>query len=160
MRRLLAPLIAVAVLSVAAGTGSAATGRSISIVKASPAFSGIVTVTVTISGWKLYPARVGKKPNMANGGHWHLFVDGKYNNFSAKATTGKTVALKKGTHKIFVALANNDHSPLKPPVTSRTITVKVGVPTTPPPESPAPQPEPPATPTTPEPPETPPYDPY
>jgi hypothetical protein len=131
MRRLLALLLAIVILSGAAG-GSASTGRSISLIKVSAAPSGIVTVTVRISGWKMYPARVGKRPNKPNGGHWHIFVDGKYNSYSANATTGKTGALKKGVHTISVALANNDHSPLAPPVKSRTIRLQVGGPVTPP----------------------------
>jgi hypothetical protein len=127
VRLFLAPLVVVAVLSVGVSAGlSSTSGRSISIVKTSTAANGIVTVTVKINGWKMYPARVGKKPNKPGGGHWHIFVDGKYNNASASAATGKTVVLKSGSHKIFAELANNDHSLLKPPVVSRTVTVKVG----------------------------------
>ena len=127
MRLFLVPLLVVAGLSVGVSTGSASSaGRSISIDKTSAASNGIVTVTVKINGWKMYPALVGKKPNRPNGGHWHIFVDGKYNNASASTTSGKTVVLKKGVHKIYVELANNDHSLLSPPAVSRTVTVKVG----------------------------------
>ena len=127
MRLFLAPVFVVAVLCVGVSTGSASTaGRSISIDKTSSASNGIVTVTVKINGWKMYPALVGKKPNRPSGGHWHIFVDGKYSNASANATTGKTVVLTKGTHKVYAELANNDHSLLSPPVVSRTVTVKVG----------------------------------
>ena len=127
MRLFLAPLVVAAVLSVGVGTGAASTaGRSISIVKTSAAANGVVTVTVKITGWKMYPALVGKKKNKPNGGHWHIFVDGKYNNASASATTGKTLVLKNGSHKIYAELANNNHSLLSPPVTSKTTTITVG----------------------------------
>jgi len=142
MRRLLLLLVAAALILAAAGAGSAATPRSITIVKASAAPSGVVTVQVKIRGWKMYPALVGKKPNKPDGGHWHVLVDGKYSNASAKAS-GKTLALESGTHRITVELANNDHSLLKPRVRSAAVTVVVDVPTVPADPLPSPPSEPP-----------------
>jgi hypothetical protein len=87
--------------------------------------SGTVTVFVKIRGWKMYPALVGKKTNKADGGHWHIFVNGKYNNYSANATKGVTTKLKKGDYKITVALANDDHSPVKGAHPSKAVSVMV-----------------------------------
>lgn len=82
-----------------------------------------VTIDVKIRGLKLAPALVGKK-NVAGKGHWHIYVNGKYNNFAA-ATSGRTKPLKKGDYKVYVTLNNNDHSPLSEPTRSKTISVMV-----------------------------------
>ncbi len=82
-----------------------------------------VTINVKIRGLKLAPALIGKK-NVAGKGHWHMYVNGKYNNASG-ATSGKTKPLKKGDYKVYVTLNNNDHSPLSEPTRSKTIRVMV-----------------------------------
>ena len=82
-----------------------------------------VTINVKVTGLKLAPASIGKK-NVAGKGHWHIYVNGKYNNASA-ATSGTTKPLKKGDYKVYVTLNNNDHSPLSPPVRSKTVSVMV-----------------------------------
>ncbi len=82
-----------------------------------------VTISVKIRGLELAPALVGKK-NVAGKGHWHIYVNGRYNNFAA-ATSGRTKALKKGDYKVYVTLNDNDHSPLSEPTRSKTITVMV-----------------------------------
>ena len=82
-----------------------------------------VTINVKIRGLQLAPASVGKA-NVAGRGHWHIYVNGKYNNFAA-ATSGKTKALKKGDYKVYVTLNNNDHSSLSEPTRSKTISVMV-----------------------------------
>ena len=87
--------------------------------------SGTVTVFVKVRGWKMYPALVGKKTNKADGGHWHIFVNGKYNNYSANATKGVTLKLKHGDYKITAALANDDHSPVKGTHPTKAISVMV-----------------------------------
>jgi hypothetical protein len=84
-----------------------------------------VTVLVKVRGWKMYPALVGKKTNKPDGGHWHIYVNGKYNTYSANATKGTTTKLKKGDYKLYVALANNDHSLVKGAHRSKTISVMV-----------------------------------
>lgn len=81
------------------------------------------TINLKIRGLKLAPALIGKK-NAAGQGHWHIYVNGKYNNASG-ATSGKTKALKPGHYKVYVTLNNNDHSPLSEPTRSKTITVMV-----------------------------------
>jgi hypothetical protein len=85
----------------------------------------VAVLTVKITGWKMYPALVGKSTNKSNGGHWHIFVDGKYNNYSANPTTGKSLKLKPGWHKVQAELANDDHSELSPPVKSKTLRVHI-----------------------------------
>ncbi len=106
---------------------------------------GVVTVKVAITGWAMYPKLVGKKLNKPDGGHWHVYVNGKYNNFSANPTVGKTTTLKPGTYKIRVELANDDHSEVERAAPSRTVTVKV-LSSSPPPPAPPPPPPPPSPP--------------
>lgn len=110
---------------VSSGVAGAAAKRSISITGVSVQGS-VAVVTVKIAGWKMYPRLVGKTTRSPDGGHWHIFVDGKYNGFSASATTGKTLKLADGQHVVRAELARNDHSPLKPPVRSRAVSVTIG----------------------------------
>jgi hypothetical protein len=84
-----------------------------------------VTVFVKLHDWKLYPKLVGSKMNKKDGGHWHIYVNGKYNAYSASPKSGRTTALKKGDYKLYVALANDDHSPVKGADRSKTISVMV-----------------------------------
>jgi hypothetical protein len=108
-----------------ATTKSSVVKRSITLKSVKEAAGHTVVASVSITGWKMLPSRVGKKPNSKIGGHWHLFVNGKYNNATASPTTGKSLKLKPGTYKISAELANNDHSELSPPVKSKTLTIKV-----------------------------------
>ena len=85
-----------------------------------------VTINVKIRGFKMAPGSVGKKTNKVGSGHWHIYVNGKYNNAVANPTMGKTKKLKKGEYKVYVELANNDHSSLNEKTVSKTIPVMVG----------------------------------
>jgi ABC-type glycerol-3-phosphate transport system substrate-binding protein len=113
-------------------SGSAATSkrtnlmREISITNFKANKNGTVTVFVKVRGWKMYPKLVGKKTNKADGGHWHIYVNGKYNTYSANATKGVTTKLKNGDYKITVALANDDHSLVKGTHPSKAVTAMVG----------------------------------
>lgn len=98
---------------------------AVSITKAT-ATRGVVALRVRIADFRMYPALVGKRPNKPDGGHWHILVDGKYNNASASASLGKTLKLEPGSRRIVVELANNDHSSLTPPVRSKRVTVRIG----------------------------------
>jgi uncharacterized protein (DUF2141 family) len=127
----LALVTLVAALGLVASGGAATSTRTdmmheISITNFKVNKGGTVTVFVKVRGWKMYPKLVGKKTNKADGGHWHIFVNGKYNNYSANATKGSTLKLKHGDYKITVALANDDHSPVKGTHPSKTITAMVG----------------------------------
>ena len=84
-----------------------------------------VTVFVKVRDWKMYPKLVGSNTNKKDGGHWHIFVNGKYDNYSASVKSGKTTKLKKGDYKLYVALANDDHSPVKGSDRSKKISVMV-----------------------------------
>ena len=102
------------------------TARSIKILSAK-AEKGVVTVRVSIAGWKMYPTLVGKAPKL-DGGHWHIYVNGRYNNFSTSATRGQTKPTKKlgpGEYRIGAVLANNNHTELKPKVRSAPVIVTV-----------------------------------
>ena len=123
MRRTVMLLAALGVVAALVAQAAAA-GRPSVTLTGSSVKGGVVTVTVRLSNWKLLPALVGKKPNAADGGHWHIFVDGKYNN-AAAATKGITTKLAPGSHTILVELAHNDHSRLSPPVRSAAVTVTV-----------------------------------
>jgi len=124
-------LVGLAMLAVATGpmqAGAHSTRQaspSITLVSVKELPGRIVRVEVRITAWKMIPSKVGKKPNSATGGHWHIFVNGKYNNLSANATTGRTVKLRRGRYAIRAELAYNDHSELTPPARSRTLTIKV-----------------------------------
>jgi len=110
----------------AAPTSRASMMRDISITSFKVNKNDTVTVFVKIHDWKMYPALVGKKTNKPDGGHWHIYVNGKYNTYSANPTKGTTTKLQKGDYKIYVALANDDHSPVKGTHPSKTVTVMVG----------------------------------
>lgn len=120
-----AALLGLSVWAARATTDSQAAGaRSIRILETSES-GGVVTLRVKITGWKMYPARVGKKPSR-DGGHWAIFVDGRRNAISTSATVGRTKALADGTHQVAAVLVNNDDSQLRPPVRSGSRSVRVG----------------------------------
>jgi hypothetical protein len=100
--------------------------RSIRITSAAES-SGVVTVRVRISGWKMYPSLVGKKPR-PGGGHWRILVDGSANAISTSPTVGRTRRLADGMHSVVAELVNNDGTRLRPPARSRAVTVRVGEP--------------------------------
>lgn len=87
------------------------------------AVGSTVTLHVKVANFTLRPDLVGKAPTPGQG-HYHIMVDGVYNNYSA-TTTGVARGLKPGRHQILVVLANNDHSLYKIPATA-SIVVQVG----------------------------------
>ena len=100
--------------------------RSIGIVKTAEDH-GVVSLTVKITGWKMYPGLVGKKAK-AGGGHWRIFVNGRYNNLSTSATRGSTNsrrALAPGSYTIDARLVENNGRELRPAVRSKRVTVTV-----------------------------------
>jgi hypothetical protein len=129
VRRIVAVLVSAAIAAAVATT--VATARSdgmyaIQITGYKVNSDKTVTIKVKVRGLKLAPAKVGKA-SVAGQGHWHIYVNKKYNNFSASPTSGKTKKLKKGDYKVYVELVNNDHSPLSERTVSKTIPVMVGV---------------------------------
>ncbi len=123
MRRIAVLLTMLGVACALATQAGAAGKPSISIVRTGVK-AGAVTVTVKVANWRLLPAQIGKQPNAVDGGHWHLYVDGKYVAASG-ALTAASAKLSSGAHRLRVELVNNDHSRLAPPVGSATVTVKV-----------------------------------
>jgi hypothetical protein len=99
--------------------------RHISILNASVGANGAVTLRVRIIGWKMYPALVGKSLNLTDGGHWAIFVGGRFNAASANATKGKSKPLKRGRYTLYAQLVNNDGSYLTPAVRSGTVRVRI-----------------------------------
>ena len=121
-----AALVAVVLLATIGAAAARAHGTPGITLLSAKASGHTIVVTVRVHDWKMFPSRVGKKPNSTEGGHWHVFVDGKYNNFSANAHTGKALKVKAGWHTVRVELANNDHSELSPPRKSKSMRVHVG----------------------------------
>jgi hypothetical protein len=86
--------------------------RSIAIVKATDDH-GVIRLTVRMTGWR---------------GRWNVYVNGRYNNFSASRTSGSTNPRRKlapGSYRLYAALANADRTLLRPVVRSKTVTVTV-----------------------------------
>ena len=81
-------LSALAVAAVAVPVAGAAGHPSVKITSATASGKTIV-VHVKIGDWKMYPSLVGKKPNHADGGHWHIYVDGKYEQLLGQPDNGE-----------------------------------------------------------------------
>jgi hypothetical protein len=76
--------------------------------------TGCVSLRLRLLGWTMYPAKVGSPVNSIDGGHYHVYVNGKYHNFGSNATRARACGLETGrTYSLRVVLANNDHSELK-----------------------------------------------
>lgn len=75
--------------------------------------SSSVEVHVDVVDFSLDPDRVGGS-NEPGFGHWHLFLDGVYQNFvtGTEGFAATLTELEPGPHEIRVELANNDHTAL------------------------------------------------
>ena len=133
-RRLLVLGFIVAAAVVAAQTVAASSDRqqaatikinSVKKIGKSPRIKLQVNVFVLGFVVDVNPRSVGTRPSPGSG-HWHIYVNGKYSNYSIDPFKGFTKAnLRSGrTYKIYAELANNDHSSLKPAIRSNTVTVK------------------------------------
>ena len=123
-----------AALALAAGTlaatpaaahdhGPAAT-PTITLVSAAAAANRHVVVEVRIAGWKMQTDEVGKAVT-AGGGHWHIYLNGRYNAYSVDPVVGVSAKLRPGTYAVTAELANNDHSAVPNTTRTRAITVRV-----------------------------------
>ncbi len=118
MRPLLVLVLVLAASAIAAAQSSSSpqqATRSIAITKATDDH-GVIRLTVKMSGWR---------------GRWNIYVNGRYNNFSASRTSGSTNPRRKlapGSYRLYAALANADRTLLRPVVRSKTVTVTVGEP--------------------------------
>lgn len=116
-------LVAVVVVSAAgASTRSSAGMYGIRIANYKVNRDHTVTINVKIRGLVMGAM---SKHNVAGKGHWNIYVNGKLNNYSVNPRVGKTKVLKKGDYKVYVALVDNDGSPLSEPTRSKTIPVMV-----------------------------------
>jgi hypothetical protein len=84
--------------------------------------TGCVSLRLRLLGWKMYPGQVGQPVNQVDGGHYHVYVNGKYYAFGSNAERARACGLTRGrTHSLRVVLAYNNHTELK--ARSQTITV-------------------------------------
>ena len=100
-----------------AGSISSSVEPRIGIIKPQPgaSFSAeSIDVQVSIEGLTVDPYAIGKAA-VPGSGHWHIYLDGAFINASAVGTVTLD-PLPLGPHHLRVSLANNDHSPLSPPV--------------------------------------------
>ena len=98
-------------------------GISITSPPEGESISSDATVTVSIENFTLDPDAVGTAP-VDGEGHWHVFVDGDYQNYSTEDSISIS-GLSSGEHQIMVELYNNDHTELDDRVLD---TVNVNVP--------------------------------
>ena len=73
-----------------------------------------VSLRLRLLGWQMFPAEVGSPVNRVEGGHYHIYVNGKYHSVGSNPVRARACGLATGvTHKLRVVLANNDHSELR-----------------------------------------------
>jgi len=73
-----------------------------------------VELRVAVNGFIMDASSIGM-PAEAGRGHWHLYLNGEL--VSPSATDSFLLKpLRPGSHHLRIALANNDHSTLSPPV--------------------------------------------
>jgi hypothetical protein len=72
--------------------------------------TGCISLELRIRGWRMYPGQIGDPVNQPGGGHYHIYVNGKYYTFSANAATARACGLAGGaTYRLQVILAYNNH---------------------------------------------------
>jgi len=98
----------------AESNGAGRGGASVKVLKVHPnPRTGCVSLEIQIRGWKMYPGRVGSTLNDADGGHYHVYVNGRYHTFGTNSTRARACGLAGGrTYRLQVVLARNDHSEL------------------------------------------------
>ena len=75
---------------------------------------GSVEVTVAVTDFIMDSNAIGSYA-VSGTGHWHLYLNGEL--VSPSATDSYFLEpIRPGSHHLRVSLANNDHSPLNPPV--------------------------------------------
>lgn len=72
--------------------------------------TGCISLELRIRGWTMYPGQVGDPVNQPGGGHYHVYVNGKYYTFGANATSARACGLAGGaTYRLQVILAYDNH---------------------------------------------------
>jgi hypothetical protein len=107
---------AVALAGIAAAT-SHGSGKGVASVRALAVHpngnTGCISIEIEIRGWVMYPGRVGQSAIDTDGGHYHVYVNGKYHNFGSNANRARACGLASGaSYQLQVVLARNDHSQL------------------------------------------------
>jgi hypothetical protein len=108
-------LLGLAGAALAVGVAQAGQGKaSVRVTQVLPnANTGCVTLRLDLRGWKMYPGRIGKTTNDGDGGHYHVYVNGKYHNFGSNAYRARACGLATSkTYQLQVILAYNDHTEL------------------------------------------------
>lgn len=76
--------------------------------------TGCITLRLRLYGWQMYPGQVGSPTTQPDGGHYHVYVNGKYHNFGSNPNRARACGLAGGqSYSLRVILANNDHSELR-----------------------------------------------
>jgi hypothetical protein len=76
--------------------------------------TGCVSLRLRLLGWRMYPGWVGSSTNFVDGGHYHVYVNGKYHNVGTNPNRARACGLQTGRSYSFrVVLANNDHRELR-----------------------------------------------
>ncbi len=76
--------------------------------------TGCITLRLRLLGWKMYPGQVGSPVNQFDGGHYHVYVNGKYHNFGSNPNRARACGLAGGqSYSLRVVLANNNHRELR-----------------------------------------------
>jgi hypothetical protein len=126
-------LVAVIAIGVAAWVGpaqpSASRAQAVPSIRILGAVgsNGVIVLQVRITHWKMYPKLLGKAPR-PDGGHWHIYVNGRYNNYSVNPTRGSTKLnklLPPGTYRVSAHLANNNFTEPRPRIVSNIVTVRL-----------------------------------
>jgi hypothetical protein len=100
-----------------------------------PGDDSIITFPIAVQHFTFDPASIGIRTNRPGYGHYHIYADGidprfpfKYYVAAAATPTVRVTLLaleragiSTGTHTLIIALANNDHSLLRPLVMAATV---------------------------------------
>ncbi len=89
-------------------------GITITSPSAGSTVGGTFTVDVAVENFTLAPGSVGGA-NVPDEGHWHVYVDGNYVDYSA-TTSLSVLGLGAGPAVLRAELINNDHTVLSPQV--------------------------------------------
>lgn len=69
-----------------------------------------VSLELRIRGWKMYPGQIGDPVNQRGGGHYHVYVNGKFHNVGARAGGARACGLARGaSYRLQVVLAFDNH---------------------------------------------------
>ncbi len=69
-----------------------------------------ISLELRIRGWTMYPGQIGDPVNQPGGGHYHVYVNGKYHNVGANARGARACGLARGaSYRLQVILALDNH---------------------------------------------------